>query len=337
LRDIVAARRRIQPYLTPTPLEAAPGLGEGIFLKLEQVNPTHSFKVRGAFNAVLSLTPEERARGIVAASSGNHAQALALAAAHFGLSAKVVMPAHTPRRKVEGTRRHGAEVVLYGDLYDYAEQHARQLEASEGRTYVSPYNDPRIIAGAGTCGLEMLEQNPALERVIVPVGGGGLIAGIATAVKAIHPQAEVIGVNIAASPAMYNAFYGTTYPQVAETLAEALSGEIEGDLTIRLCKQAVDRIVRVDEDATAAAMRWLLDEQGWLIEGGGAVGVAPGGGGGGGGRPAAGHPPGRRPPDRRRPDRKQPGFGHPAANPRKIVVGNQRSARGKDAAPIPPA
>ncbi len=273
-RDIVAARQRIKPFLIQTPLEPAPGLGEAVFLKLEQVNPTHSFKVRGAFNAVLSLSPEERARGIVAASSGNHAQAIAMAASCFGLSAKVVMPAHTPRRKIDGTRRHGAEVVLHGDLYDYAEQHARQIEASEGRTYVSPYNDPRIIAGAGTCGLEVLEQNPAIERVIVPVGGGGLISGIATAVKAINPQTEVIGVNVAASPAMYNAFYGTAYLQIADTLAEALSGEIEGDLTIRLCKQSVDQIVRVDEDATAAAMRWLLDEQGWLVEGGGAVGVA---------------------------------------------------------------
>ena len=158
LQDILFARQRLQPYLTPTPLESAPGLGEGVFLKLELVNPTHSFKVRGAFNAVQCLTPEERARGIVTASSGNHAQAVAYAADRFGLDAQIVMPIHTPRRKVEGTRRYGAKVILYGDYYDYAEQHARELEREQGRTFVSPYNDPRVIAGAGTCGLEIVEQ-----------------------------------------------------------------------------------------------------------------------------------------------------------------------------------
>lgn len=273
-QDIFAARARLKPYFTPTPLETAPSLGPACFLKLEQTNPTHSFKVRGAFNAMLSLDDEARARGIVTASSGNHAQAIAYGAHLFGLNAKVVMPAHTPQRKVNGTRQYGAEVILHGSLFDYAEQHARQLEATDNLTFVSPYNDPNVIAGAGTCGLELLEQNPAIRRVVVPVGGGGLIAGVATALHTTNPDIEVIGVNVVASPAMYNAFYGTQLPQIAETLAEALSGEIEGDLTIALCKQHVNRIVLVDEQETAAAMRWLLHEQGWLIEGGGAVGVA---------------------------------------------------------------
>lgn len=274
LQDIIAARARLKPYFTPTPLESAPDLGPACFLKLEHTNPTHSFKVRGAFNAMLSLDDEARARGIVTASSGNHAQAIAYGAHLFGLSARVVMPAHTPHRKVNGTRRFGADVILHGDLYDYAEQHARQLETTENLTYVSPYNDPRVVAGAGTCGLEILDQNPAIRRVIVPVGGGGLIAGLATALHTINPDIEIVGVNIVASPAMYNAFYGTQLPQIADTLAEALSGEIEGDLTIALCKQHVSKIVLVDEQETAEAMRWLLHEQGWLIEGGGAVGVA---------------------------------------------------------------
>ena len=274
LQDILFARQRLRPYLTPTPLESAPGLGEGVFLKLELVNPTHSFKVRGAFNAVQCLTPEERARGIVTASSGNHAQAAAYAAHLFGLDAQIVMPVHTPRRKVEGTRRYGAEVILHGDYYDYAEQHARELEREQGRTFISPYNDPRIIAGAGTCGLEIVEQRPEIARIVVPVGGGGLIAGIALAAKTLNPAIEVVGVNVLASPAMYNAFYATQHPQISETLAEALSGEIEGELTIELSRANVDRIVLVDEAETRAAMRWLLIEQGWVVEGGGAVGVA---------------------------------------------------------------
>jgi threonine dehydratase len=274
LTDILKARLRITPHLTPTPLESAPGLGDQIALKLEHVNPTHSFKVRGAFNAIHSLTDAEKARGLVTASSGNHAQALAYSAHLAGISAKIVMPTHTPRRKVEGTQRYGAEVVLHGDYYDYAEQHARQLEASEGRTFISPYNDPRIVAGAGTCGLEIIEQQPAVSRIIVPVGGGGLIAGISAAAKTLNPAIEVIGVNVLASPAMHNTLHGTDLPQIPDTLAEALSGEIEGTLTINLCRQHVDRIVLVDEHETAEAMRWLLLEQGWIIEGGGAVGVA---------------------------------------------------------------
>jgi threonine dehydratase len=274
IRDVLQARQRIRPYLTPTPLEAAPGLGDGFFLKLEQVNPTHSFKVRGAFNAVQCLSPDEGARGIVTASSGNHAQAVAYAARLFGLDARIVMPVHTPQRKVDGTRRYGAEVILHGDYYDYAEQHARHLEREQGLTFVSPYNDPHIIAGAATCGLEIVEQRPEIARIIVPVGGGGLIAGIALAAKTLNPAIEIIGVNVLASPAMYNAFYATQHPQIAETLAEALSGEIEGDLTISLSRANVDRIVLVDEAETRAAMRWLLVEQGWVVEGGGAVGVA---------------------------------------------------------------
>ena len=192
----------------------------------------------------------------------------------FGLDAQIVMPIHTPRRKVEGTRRYGAKVILYGDYYDYAEQHARELEREQGRTFVSPYNDPRVIAGAGTCGLEIVEQRPEIARIVVPVGGGGLIAGIALAAKTLNPAIEVVGVNVLASPAMYNAFYATQHPQIPETLAEALSGEIEGELTIELGRANVDRIVLVDEAETRAAMRWLLVEQGWVVEGGGAVGVA---------------------------------------------------------------
>lgn len=273
LPDIALARYRLAPFLPPTPLEDAPDLGA--WLKLENVNKTHSFKIRGAFNALLSLSEEGRARGIVAASSGNHAQGVAYAARAVGARAQIVMPAHTPRKKVEGVRRYGGEPVLFGDNYDAAELEGRRRERDEGLTYVSPYNDAHVIAGAGTVGMEIVEALPTVARVIVPVSGGGLIAGVATAVKALRPSAEVIGVNALAAPAMYNAFYGSAYPQIWETLAEALSGEIEqGSITVEIARRHVDRIVLVDEAMIAGAMRYLLRVHGWVVEGGGAVGVA---------------------------------------------------------------
>ncbi|MDX1994334.1 MAG: threonine/serine dehydratase [bacterium] len=275
LEDIRRAQARIKPYVLPTLLERAPGLGERCWLKLENTNQTHSFKVRGALNAVLSLDETARSRGIVAASSGNHAQGLAHAAFTAGIPAKILMPKHTPRRKIEGAKRYGAEVVLFGKTYDEAEAEGRRLEQVEQRTFISPYNDLNVIAGAGTIGLEIVEALPTVERVIVCVSGGGLIAGVAAAVKSLKSEIEVIGVNALSSPAMYNVFYQTHYPQNYDTLAEALSGDIEeGSVTIPLAQQYVDQIVLVTEDEIAAAIRWMVDDQGWMIEGGGAVGVA---------------------------------------------------------------
>ncbi len=275
LADVALAHYRIAPYLTPTPLEKTPGLGEAVWLKLENTNKTHSFKVRGALNAMLALDEKERARGIVACSSGNHAQGIAHAASLLNASARVLMPVHTPRRKVEGVRQFGAEAVLYGETYDEAEEEARRLEKSEGLTFISPYNDPDVIAGAGTVGLEIVEQLPDVARVIVPISGGGLISGIAVAVKALRPQAEIIGVCAQSAPTMYNMLYDTAYPQMWDTLAEALSGDIElKAMTIDITQRLVDQVVLVSEAAIAEAMRWLLFDAGWVVEGGGAVGVA---------------------------------------------------------------
>lgn len=269
---IVAAQSRIAPYLLPTALEAAPGLGPLIWLKLENTQRTHSFKVRGAFNAILSLPPTAR---IVTASSGNHAQGVAYAAAIAGLPAKILMPPHTPRRKIAGVERYGAEVVLFGASYDDAEREALRLAQTAGYTFISAYNDPLVIAGAGTIGLEILAQLPTVARVLVCVSGGGLISGIATAIQQVRPTVEVIGVGAEASPALYNAFYQTDRPHQPDTLAEALSGDIEtGSITIPITRALVDQIVLVTESEIAAAMRWLIAEQGWLVEGGGAVGVA---------------------------------------------------------------
>jgi threonine dehydratase len=275
LADVEQARARLSAYLHPTPLEEAPGLGAGVWLKLENANLTHSFKIRGAINAALALDDDARARGLVAASSGNHAQALAYAARLTGVRARILMPKHTPRRKVEGVRRFGGEAVLFGDNYDETEAEAIRLAREQGLTYVSPYNDPNVIAGAGTIGLEIIDALPEVERALVCVSGGGLISGVALALKERRPSIEVIGVNAQSAPAMYNEFNNSDYPQVWDTLAEALSGEIEaGAITIELARRYVDRVVLVSEEQIAAAMRWLVDEQGWLVEGGGAVGVA---------------------------------------------------------------
>ncbi len=274
--DILRARRRITPYVPLTPLEPAPALGANVWLKLENVNPTHSFKVRGALNAVLSLSSEERARGLIASSSGNHAQGLAYAAALAGARAVILMPKHTPRRKVEGVQRHGAEVVLFADTYDECETEALRRARAEGLHFISPYNDLSVMAGAGTIGIEILEALPDVERVVVCVSGGGLISGVATAIRglAAHPI-EIIGVNALSAPSMYNFFYGQNLPENWDTLAEALSGGIEqGALTLDIVRRTVDRMVLVNEAQIAAAMRWMIDVQGWLVEGGGAVGVA---------------------------------------------------------------
>lgn len=273
--DIVEAQMRLRPYLPATPLELAHELGEKIYLKLENANKTHSFKIRGALNAILSLDDDARQKGIVAASSGNHAQGVAYASQLLGAQASILMPHHTPKKKVNGVLAYGAEAILYGNNYDETEAEALRMVKEEESTYVSPYNDRMVMAGAGTIGLEIIEQLPSVERVLVCVSGGGLIGGIATAIKTLRPDCEVIGVCAESAPSMYNVFYGTEKEENWDTLAEALSGGIEeGSITIPVAKQYVDKIVLVSEEQIAAAMRWMLGTQGWLAEGGGSVCVA---------------------------------------------------------------
>lgn len=275
MTDILLARERLAPYLKSTPIEPAHGLGKAVWLKLENVNPTHSFKVRGALNALLTLDAHARERGIIAASSGNHAQGIAYAAHLTGIRACVLMSRHASQRKIAGVRRWDVEVILHGESYTDAEQEALRRRDMDKLTYVSPYNNPYVVAGQGTIGLEIMDVLPDVERVVVPVGGGGLISGVATVLKSINPSIEVIGVNLLRAPTMYNLIYGTVLPDVEDSLADALPGEIEpGSITIPLVRAHVDRIVLVDEDTVAGAMRWMIAEAGWIIEGGGAVGVA---------------------------------------------------------------
>ena len=273
--DITLARYRLAPHLPPTPLEAAPALGADVWLKLENANKTHAFKVRGALNALLALDPSARARGVVTVSSGNHAQGIAYAAGQLGIEARVLMPIYTAKRKVAGVKRYGAQAILIDADFAEIEREAHRIERDEGLVYISAYNDANVIAGQGTIGLEIFDALPTVERVIVPVGGGGLISGIGLAIKTLKPSVELIGVNAAVSPEMYNFFYDADEPLSHETLADALPGEIEpGSLTFDLTRQYVDRVVLVSEAAIADALRWMVTDQGWLAEGGGVVGVA---------------------------------------------------------------
>lgn len=277
IENIRQAQQRIAPYIVPTRLEQASDserVGDQVWLKLENGNLTHSFKIRGALNAMLSLSEAARQRGVITASSGNHAQGIAYAAHLTNTRAQILMPPKTPQRKIDGVRRYGAEAILVGPTYDDAEREAIRRAREEGLTYVSPYNDLHVMAGAGTVGLEITTQLPEVQRVVVGIGGGGLISGVACAVKAHHPQAEVIGVCVEGAPAMYNFFYNQQLSQ-QDTLADALAGDIEaGSLTFDHVRRDVDQIVLVNEAQIVDAMRWLVFRQGWVGEAGGVATLA---------------------------------------------------------------
>jgi threonine dehydratase len=274
IKEMLQAAKRLQPHLPPTPLEAAPELGEAVYFKLENLNKTRSFKIRGALNALLALSEEERERGIVACSAGNHAQGIAYAAQLVGIQAKIVMPSNAPKRKVKGVRKYGADILLHGDTYDAAELQARKMEAQMGMTFLSPYNHPLVLAGQGTVALELFEALPEVGRIIVPTSGGGLLAGIAIVAKTINKHCQIIGAQSVATPAMHNFYYQTHLPQEA-TIADGLSGEIEGgSITLDLCKRYVDQIVLVYEDQIRDSIAWMLEQHNWIIEGAAAVGIA---------------------------------------------------------------
>ena len=266
---------QLKQYLSETPVLFDEDLG--LSLKLENHHPTRSFKVRGAFNKILSMSQLSLSEGLVTGSAGNHGQALALAARQFNVPVTVFVPEATPRVKVSKMQELGAEVVRYPGLFGEAESAAIQSARDTGRTFVSAYNDPAVIVGAGTLLLEWLDQQPDLERILVPAGGGGLISGIGLAAKMIKPEMEVIGVLSEASPFLYHQYYFGNTSSVKElpTLTDGLAGAIEPDsITLDLVSQVCDGILQLTEAEIAQGIIHLYLNHHEIIEGSGAVGVA---------------------------------------------------------------
>ncbi|MDQ2834923.1 MAG: threonine ammonia-lyase [Acidobacteriota bacterium] len=280
LADVVAARERIRGsiYCSPCPhsqmLSAL--TGQQIYLKLENLQMTGSFKERGALNRIAMLTPEQAARGVVAASAGNHAQGVAYHATSRGIRALIVMPLATPLVKVTATRGFGAEVVLHGANYDEACERATQLCLEEGMTFIHPFDDASVMAGQGTIGLELLEQIPQLEAVAVPIGGGGLIGGIACALKESRPNIRVIGVQTSRLPSMVAAVaqHHPVTLESATTIADGIAVRRAGEVTFPVVDRYVDEIVTVHEDEIASAILVLLEREKTLAEGAGATALA---------------------------------------------------------------
>jgi threonine dehydratase len=250
--------------------------GQQVYLKLENLQMTGSFKERGALNRIAMLTPEQAARGVVAASAGNHAQGVAYHATKRGIRALIVMPLATPLVKVTATRGFGAEVVLHGANYDEACDEATRLCAAQGMTFIHPFDDAVVMAGQGTIGLELLEQVPKLEAVVVPIGGGGLIGGVACAIKESRPEIRVIGVQTSRLPSMIAAveLHRPVTIEPATTIADGIAVRRVGDVTLPVVEQYVDEIVTVDEDEIASAILVLLEREKTLAEGAGATALA---------------------------------------------------------------
>ena len=259
-----------------TPLDPARGLGENVYIKAENLQLTGAFKLRGAYNKIRSLSPEEAARGVIACSAGNHAQGIAWSATKLGIKSIICMPAGAPISKVEATRGYGAEVVLVPGVYDDAAKEAERLTKEQGYTFAHPFNDPLVIAGQGTIGLEILEQLPDVEQIVVPIGGGGLISGIAFAVKHLKPSCRIIGVQAAKAASMYLSLHsgGPTELRSVATIADGIAVKKPGDLTFALCQQYVDEVVTVSEDEIASAILALMEGQKTVAEGAGATPVA---------------------------------------------------------------
>ncbi len=278
LNDIEQAAQRLQGHLLATPCVESRTLsqitGAQIFLKFENLQYTASFKERGACNKLAQLTSDERARGVIAMSAGNHAQGVAYHAQRLGIRAVIVMPRFTPGVKIERTRGFGAEVVLHGDTLDESRTHALQLARQQGMVFVHPYDDEAIVAGQGTVGLEMLRALPELDTLVVAVGGGGLIAGMATAAKAIKPGIEIVGVQTSRFPAMVNAIKGTQHPQGTSTIAEGIAVGTPGEIPRAIIARLVDDMVLVEEGDIEQAMVMLLEIEKTLVEGAGAAGLA---------------------------------------------------------------
>lgn len=276
--DIRDAAEAIAGEVVRTPTVPAGSLsdetGAELFLKLETLQRTGSFKDRGSLVKLKSLTPEEAERGVIAVSAGNHAQGVAFHAQRLGIPATILMPEGTPFNKVRRTEAYGAEVVLRGDTLDAAEPYAHELADERRLTFVHPYDDERIVAGQGTVALEMLEDMPDLDVIVVPIGGGGIISGIAIAAKALRPDIEIVGVETEVYPSMYNAIHGIEGEIGGDTLADGIAVKSPGRITREVIERLVDDILIVAEPSIEAAVQMLLIDGKLLVEGAGATPLA---------------------------------------------------------------
>ena len=279
VQDIKSAQKSLSTILIKTPLSLAPklskDLGVNIYLKKENLQNTGSFKLRGAFNKISKLSKKERSFGIVAVSAGNHAQGVALSGQHFSIPTTIIMPENTPLTKVNGVKSYGAEVILHGSYYDDAYQYAIQYAKERGNIFIHPFEDGDVIAGQGTIGLEILESDIDFDAVIIPIGGGGLISGVATAIKSRNPNIKIIGVASAGATALKQAFEtDTKVSSPIKTIADGIAVRDSSEITLKYMKKYVDEVVAVDDEEIASAILFLLENQKIVVEGAGAVGVA---------------------------------------------------------------
>lgn len=281
LKDIEEARAAISSVVHETATDLSQSCSQRadaqIYLKLENLQKTGSFKIRGALNKVKSLTAEEKARGVVASSAGNHAQGVAFSCSNVGVPATIVMPTTASLVKVAATKAYGAKVVQYGDYYDQAYEHAQELAAKTGATFVHPYEDAKVVAGQGTIGLEILKMLPDLDSIVVPIGGGGLMGGIATAVKAINPKCRVYGVQSLAAPSLVESFRQKKLVKIdlkLSTIADGLAVKTPSETMYRnYISRLVDDVATVSEDEIAEAILFLMERAKTIVEGSGAIGL----------------------------------------------------------------
>lgn len=279
-QNIMRAKYKLDGHIHRTPLTLSKTLsditGSTVYLKLENLQKTGAFKVRGAWNRIAQMTETERARGVITASAGNHAQGVAMAAAQAGIASTIVMPVGAPEAKIAATQSYGSQVVLYGANYDEAYEHALQLAERSGAVFVHAFNDPHVIAGQGTIGIEIMDELPTVDAIIVPVGGGGLISGIGLAVKAVRPETRIVGVQPEAADSGYRSWRAGAMQSVDRPLsvADGLAVKRPGDIPLAWMKEVVDDFTTVSERQIRDAMFWLLQRNKLLVEGAGAAPLA---------------------------------------------------------------
>ena len=279
-KDIQEAKKRVSGVIAHTPFSFAPLLsnatGANVYVKKENLQITGAFKLRGAFNKIASLSNDQRQRGVVTASAGNHAQGVAFASKHFECHAVIIMPESTPVTKINGVASYGAEVVLAGSNYDEAYAYAIDYANTHEKEFIHPFEDDAVMAGQGTLGIEMLEEQPDLDYIIIPVGGGGLISGVAAAVKEMNPKTKIIGVSAVGAPAMKRSYEQKVpvHTESVRTIADGIAVRDTSKITLPYILNSVDEFVSVDDEEIANAILFLLEKQKLVVEGAGAVGVA---------------------------------------------------------------